>query len=317
MPDQPQVSRQRQPYERRSEQRNDRSDTSYYAPKQRPRHTAQPIADQSDRPLYDREQGNADCIRTDDHHHFARKLLSNRPIKRDELAQIALHLPTADQHKIENEQQHHHIDRKAADALQYPLPGPRQQLHQFGDIIPVQQVIADPLSNQLRQVPNGLNNSRGIEGHILQFSDKQPHEQRQRNQKTDDGFTDQQRSGQATPQFMADRQRPHLPAQQYINRKGSQQAAQKGNQFYKNNRTQPQKNDIERIAPIFLPDILFLDSLIHSQVYLFSTQQDICRSPCRTQVPAADSLKTTKALPAKQPQSPRNGAICRRTSQRP
>ena len=86
MPDQPQVSRQRQPYERRSEQRNDRSDTSYYAPKQRPRHTAQPIADQSDRPLYDREQGNADCIRTDDHHHFARKLLSNRPVKRDELA---------------------------------------------------------------------------------------------------------------------------------------------------------------------------------------------------------------------------------------
>ena len=65
------------------------------------------------------------------------------------------------------------------------------------------------------------------------------------------------------------------------------------------------------------PDILFLDSLIHNQVYLFSTQQDICRSPCRTQVPAADSLKTTKALPAKQPQSPRNGAICRRTSQRP
>jgi hypothetical protein len=62
---------------------------------------------------------------------------------------------------------------------------------------------------------------------------------------------------------------------------------------------------------------LFLDSLIHNQVYLFSTQQDICRSPCRTQVPAADSLKTTKALPAKQPQSPRNGAICRRTSQRP
>ena len=109
---------------------------------------------------------------------------------------------------------------------------------------------------------NGIDQGLGIEGKILHLVHEQPDNPAERNQEANDGLDKQQRGRQAAPPFAAGCQVTHLPPKQYVDRHGPQQAPDIGRQLDKNDGSQPQNNDEERITPV-----LFLDASHPPTVY--------------------------------------------------
>lgn len=187
--------------------------------------------------------------------HFVNDVVALPAVKGYQVADVGLHGPAARQHEVEDEQQHHDVDGEIDDAAQHVLPHPGEHGDERGHVALLPQVVAGPFVEQRREVFHGVEQLLGVGREVLDVDHQHPADQREGDQKAEDGLDQQQRSGGTRPPAPPFGQKDHLAAQQHVEGCRPHQSAQKGGQFDEDGRAESENQHEKRIAPVSLTKI--------------------------------------------------------------
>ena len=249
------VSGQRQPDQRRAEDRDDRREAGQHTPEQRTGSAEDQVADVGHDTLHHGQQGDSDGVRADDHMHFAHDAAAHRAVEGKYLAAVLLHAAAADQHEVKHEQQHDDIDPEIENARHDPLPQLGNHADHRRDILLLPEVVAGFLVNERRDVLERRNDRIGPERDVLHLIDHHPDDQADGDQKTEHRLGQQQRGGKTAPPAAAGRQDLHLPPEQHVDRRRTEQTAQKRSQLDADRDPQSEDQHEKRIAPVSFPEV--------------------------------------------------------------
>ena len=152
------------------------------------------------------------------------------------------------------------------------LPQLRKVGQDLAQVALLPEVVARPDADHARDIPDRGDERLRVERHVLHLADDEPHDAADRDKEAENGLAQQQPRRRTAAPATVFGEADHLPAQQDVDRRGAQQAAQKGNQLDEDRHPHAENEGDERIAPVSFTD----------RSHTPPAAQGACRNGCRT-----------------------------------